>query len=118
MAYGAYLGILFQSHFFRTLNWSGMLKTTLVKFLLRFLILIAIAVPFGLIFLLVPNDTDLAIMIVFKALIPILLALFLIFAFSDYLFVRFKLVNMENAGVLPIDQRLHIRFDAQPEKNH
>lgn len=71
MSYAAYLGILFQVRFFRTLHWPEMLRTNWVKFLIRLLIVIGLVVPFGVIFLVIPSTANLALMIVFKTFVPL-----------------------------------------------
>lgn len=101
--YGGYLGILFQSRFFRTLDWPDMLKTGVIPFILRYLIIIVLMAPFAAIFLVIPKNTNLAVMIIFSTFVPLILATFSAFAFANYFFVRFKLVNETNAGLLPID---------------
>ena len=92
-----------------------MLKTPIVKFLLRVLVMVALAGPFGAIYFAVPADADLTISIIFKTFIPLILALFSLFAFSNYFFVKFKLVNESHAALLPIDERIkQYKFESEP----
>lgn len=105
MGYGAYIGILIQARYFRHIEWPDMLKTTMLKFFLRYIIVIALLVPFGLIFLLVPSDSNLAVMIIFKTLVPVVLMMFCLFAFANYFFVKFHLVNDAQSILLPIDNK-------------
>ena len=108
MAYGAYLGVLIQAKYFHSLNWPHMLKTSFLKFLIRFVIMIVLAAPFACIYLLVPADANLSLMIVFKTVVPLFLSLLSMFAQSNYFFARFNLVNESKAGLLPIDERLKL----------
>ena len=82
-----------------------MLNTTWVKSGLRLLVTALLLIPFGSIYLIVPSDSSVGIMMVFKTAVPSLLMFISLFAFSNTLFVKFKLVNDENSGQLPIDQR-------------
>lgn len=100
-----------------------MLKTPIVKVFLRLLIVILNAVPFTIIFFVIPPDASMTIMIIFKTLVPLVLLQFTLFAFSNYFFVRFHLVNTAATGMLPIDIKIRlkqIRFDSDesPEKYH
>ena len=98
-----------------------MLKTAGVKcFILRLLVITIIALPFGGIFLAIPQDANLTVSIIFKTFVPLNLMVFALFGFSNYFFTRFKLVNEHTVGLLPVDQRLkQIKFDdASFDKNH
>ena len=106
MAYGAYLGILIQARYFRHIEWPDLLKTTMPKFFLRYIIVIVLLVPFGLIFILLPSNSNLAVMIIFKTLVPVVLMMFCLFAFANFFFVKFHLVNDAQSCLLPIDQQV------------
>jgi hypothetical protein len=80
-----------------------MLHTSWGKFLLRLLVMVVLAVPFGSIFLIIPDNVSIEIVIIFKTFIPLLLTLFSMFSFSNYFFARFKLVSDEHSGLLPLD---------------
>lgn len=85
LAYGAYLGLLLQKRYFQQIS-PGMLKTGFYRYVLRLLVLCLIALPFGLAFLLMPNDANMTVSILFKTLTPGVLMMFSLFAFSDSIY--------------------------------
>jgi hypothetical protein len=95
MGYGAYLGVLIQARYFRNLDWPQILNTPWKQSILRALVVLGLAVPPGIIFLLVPKDAPIAVSIIFKTFVPLVLVNLSIFALSNYLFCRFKLVNLK-----------------------
>ncbi len=80
-----------------------MLSTSAAKSALRLLIIVLLLAPFGSIYLMIPTDASMALVIVFKTAVPCLLMFALLFGFSNVLFVKAKLVNDNNSGRLPIE---------------
>ena len=80
-SYGAYLGILLHRRFFGKVQLHS-LKTSFWKFVIRYLVLAVLAVPFAIPFLLIPWTTGLAILIIFRMLVPSFGGGFVIYAFS------------------------------------
>ena len=98
MVYGAYMGTLFQAHYFSSLSWPFMLNTGLKQIILRWLVVAFLTFPILGTTLAVPADANLAISILFKSLVQLVLGLFLAFGFANYFFVRFNLVDLTNKG--------------------
>ena len=73
-----------------------MLKTNFWRFIARFLVMGVMALPFGLPFFIVPWTANLAIIILFKFLLPCLGAAYVVFAFSHYFYLKLKLLNIDN----------------------
>jgi hypothetical protein len=94
MGLGAYIGILVHKHYHGHM-WPGMFKTTWYKFLLRYLVMAVMVIPFGAAFLFVPWEADIAILLIFKTFLPLLGMSFVIFAFSHYFFAKFNLLNTD-----------------------
>lgn len=92
LAYGAYLGVLVHKHYYGIM-WRHMFRTNWKKFLLRYLVMGAMALPFGLPFLLIPWSAPLWVLLIFKTLLPTFAVSFVIFGFSHYFFERFGLIN-------------------------
>jgi len=101
MAYGAYLGVLIQAKYFPKIDWPFMLFTDWKKLLLRMLVVIALAGPFGAIYLCVPQTASLGVSIVFKTFVPLMLAQISMFGFSNYWFIRFNLVDDSGRTTTP-----------------
>lgn len=80
-----------------------MLSTSAAKSALRLLIIVLLLAPFGSIYLMIPSNASMALVIVFKTAVPCLLMFALLFGFSNVLFVKAKLVNDNNSGRLPIE---------------
>ncbi len=80
-----------------------MLSTSAAKSALRLLIIVLLLVPFGSIYLMIPSNASMALVIVFKTAVPCLLMFTLLFGFSNVLFVKAKLVNDNNSGRLPLE---------------
>ena len=59
----------------------------------RAMIVAFIGVPFGVPFLAIPNSSNFAIQVVFKALIPLIPCGFVIFGVSNPIMVRLKLTE-------------------------
>lgn len=99
--YGAYLGLLLQT---RT-RWSiEKLKTcdtselqinrlNIPKFAGRVVVAVLLILAPGLCILLIPWTCSLATLIIFKMLLPAILAGFALFAFSDYFWLKFNLAE-------------------------
>lgn len=81
-----------------------MLYTSAGKSVLRLLIIVLLLAPFGSIYLMIPKDANIALVIVFKTAVPCLLMFTLLFGFSNVLFVKTKLVNDDHSGSLPLDK--------------
>jgi hypothetical protein len=92
--YGAYIGILLQRKTFPTLL-SLRIKSRLNiwKFLGRLLIVAVLVIPFGLLLLLIHTTADLALLVLLKYLFPAVVIGLLMFWFSSYLWLRFKLIE-------------------------
>jgi hypothetical protein len=99
MGYGSYLGVLAHKHYHGRM-WPGMFKTSWLKFLIRYLVMAAMAVPFGALFIFLPWTLNIAILVIFKTLIPLFGITFIIFAFSHYFFAKFNLLNVPKKDVL------------------
>ena len=70
-----------------------MFKTNAAKYLLRFVVIGALAAPFGLMYVLVPwTLSNVWVVMIFKALVPCLCIGLVIFAFSHYFFMKFNLL--------------------------
>lgn len=91
MSYGAYLGILVHKHYYGHM-WFNMFKTSWGKFIIRYIVMAIIAIPFGLMFLLIPWTVNIVLLVIFKTLIPLFGMSFLIFAFSHYFFAKYNLL--------------------------
>lgn len=61
-----------------------------------------IVVPFGLPLLLIPWNKTLTVLILFKGLLPATCCGFVMFAFSDYLWLRFNLVTIVQADTTTV----------------
>lgn len=72
-------------------------QTPISLFLARYLIIGLLLVPSALFFALIPWTAPLAILIVFKTLLPSLAGAFAVFGFSHYFFIRFKLLNEDKS---------------------
>ena len=70
-----------------------MFRTSWLKFILRYIVLAILAVPFGLPFILVPWSANIVIVLFFKTLIPMLGMGYVFFAHSYYFFNRLNLLN-------------------------
>jgi hypothetical protein len=81
VGYGAYLGILLYRKLFDQFDYLT-LRTNWYKYLLRYLVMAVMSLPFGLIILFTPWTGNLAVLIIFKTLIPCFVVGFLLFAFS------------------------------------
>ena len=64
--------------------------------------MILLLIPFGVISLVIPEKASLAIMIIFKTNVPCLGMFVMLFAFSDYLYGKFKLLNEQVSPKIPI----------------
>ncbi len=82
--------------------------------ILRMLIVIALGGPFGVIFIVVPGDAPLGVSIVFKTFVPLILGTISVFGYSNYWFLRFKLVDETNRTSDPKD---YIPLEKGPEKH-
>ena len=69
-------------------------RTSISKSLLRFVIMACLAAPFALMYFLIPKTTPIAVLVIFKTLIPSLAFGFIAFFFSQYFYIKFKLINM------------------------
>ena len=92
MGYGAYLGVLFSRKFFGPME-PLMLKSGLLSILLRFLILGALCIPFGILFVLIKWTANLTVIFLFKTTIPILGITFMLFGFANFFFVKWNLIR-------------------------
>jgi hypothetical protein len=94
-AYTAYLGMLLKEKLFSNVpTGEDLLKTDIGRFLLRILVIGVLGAPFGLLFFLVPwSVSSIWVLLLFKTLTPCLGSMLLIFTFSDYLFLKMKLVD-------------------------
>ncbi len=59
----------------------------------RYLVIGLLALPSALCFALIPWTAPLTVLIIFKTLLPAFFGGFLVFGFSHYFFIRFKLLN-------------------------
>ena len=99
-AYSAYLGILYHRHHFGFM-WDDMFKTDLRRYLLRFVVLAGLAAPFGILFLIVPWSLEhIWTVVIFKTIMPCFACGYVVFAFSNYFFNKFDLLNHKNQSLL------------------
>ncbi len=70
-----------------------MMKTTWGKSFLRLIPAVLLLIPFGVINLVIPTTAKIGVLIVFYTNIPCLGMFCCLFAFFDYLNIRYKLVN-------------------------
>ena len=72
-----------------------MVRTNPLKFVGRALVIGILVLPFGLVLLLMPWTLGLATLIIVKMLLPSILGGFFMFAFSDYLWLKFYLAEIQ-----------------------
>ena len=99
---GAYFGILIQAKYFPNTYWLHIQNTSWRKTWLRLPVAILLILPFGVINLVVPSTAKLGLMIAFSTNIPCLGMFICLFAFSDVLNAKFKLVNEDVSPSIPI----------------
>ncbi|CDW89672.1 pap2 superfamily phosphatase [Stylonychia lemnae] len=107
-SYGAYLGILFSRKKFGQVT-EDMHDKAIVKFLARYLIIGLLTLPFLLPFFLIQWTASLAVLIIFKTLVPFICVGFVIYGPTIYFFRRFNLVK-ETIGSSSVNYRESSEF--------
>ena len=99
---GAYFGILIQAKYLPNTYWDHIQSTSWKKAWLRLPVAVLLILPFGVINLVVPSTAKLGLMIAFNTNIPCIGMFTCLFAFSDVLNAKFKLVNEDISPSIPI----------------
>lgn len=90
--YGSYLGILLHRKYFGQI-WIDIYRTSVIKFFLRYLVIIVLCFPLACPFLFIPWSAPLGVLLIFKVLVPSTSAGFVAYAFTHYFYDKFKLYN-------------------------
>lgn len=69
------------------------LRTSVLKFFLRYLVIGVMCAPFGLIALFIPYTANLAIIVIFKGIVPIIGGVFILYCLSTWAFNKLNLIN-------------------------
>eukprot|EP00347_Sterkiella_histriomuscorum_P022974 403336434 len=99
--YGCYLGILSHRKIYGQM-WQGIYHTNIAKFILRYLVVAFICLPIACPFFLVPWSAPLPVLILFKTLLPVTVAGFVAYAFTQYFYDKFKLINDKSDSLYPM----------------
>ena len=92
--YGAYLGQLLQRKTFPTLlSLRIVSRLNFWKFLGRLLVVAVLVIPLGLLLLLIPTTSHLALLVLLKYLFPAVSIGILMFWLSSFIWLRYKLIE-------------------------
>jgi hypothetical protein len=90
-AYTSYLGVISHRKIFG-ITWPNMYKTSFGKFMLRFVIIGLISLPFVVPYV-ISFEAHISILILVKGLVPSLCLGYVIFGWTHFFFKKFGLLN-------------------------